>query len=160
MIERQYPPFGSIPSLVTGDRELRVNGRALGLLSGIFALPTGVFTHFWTATSDPELSGATYAFQRLDSASAPADLKVVARIDDSAEIMPANLVSGGGGQDETGADARTFLLWFPLDVAEVRDSVQVTVSWPPAGWEASLQLPADALSAAAARSGQLPGAGQ
>jgi hypothetical protein len=158
--ERQYPPFGYVPSLVAGDRELRVNGRALGLLSGFFALPTGLFVHLWTATSDPELSGATYAFQRLDSAPATADLKVIARIDDSTDIMPANLVSGGGGQDETGADARTFLLWFPLDVTEVRDSVRVTVSWQPAGWEASLRLPADVLSAAAARSGQLPGAGE
>jgi hypothetical protein len=158
VIERQYPPFGCIPSLVAGDRELRVNGRALGLLSGVLALPTGFFVHFWTATSDPELSGATYAFQRLDSSTAPADLEVVARVDDSADTVSANLVSGGGGQDETGADARTFLLWFPLDVTDVRDSVRVTVSWPPAGWEESLRLSAHALSAAAARSGQLPSA--
>jgi hypothetical protein len=43
VIERQYPSFGCIPSLVEGDRELRVNGRTLGLLSGILALPTGLF---------------------------------------------------------------------------------------------------------------------
>jgi hypothetical protein len=152
--ERQYPPFGQIPGLVAGDHELRVNGRALGLLSCVLALPTGILASLWTATSDAELSGATYAFERLDTDAAPTDLRVVAQIDDRDDIVPASLLDGGGGQDEAGTDARTFLLWFPLDVTGVRNRVRVTLSWPTAGWEASLELPASAVSAAAARSAQ------
>jgi hypothetical protein len=152
--ERQYPPFGQIPGLVGGDHELRVNGRAQGLLSGVLALPSGILASLWTATGDAELSGATFAFERLGEEPAPADLRVVARADDGAAV-PASLVSGGGGQDD-GTDARTYLLWFPLDVATVTDSVQVTLSWPTAGWLASLSLPASAVIAAAARSERPP----
>lgn len=154
-MERQYPPFGHVPSLIAGDHELRVSGRALGVLSGVFAQSTGILAHLWTATIDAELSGATYAFERLAGSPAPADLQIVAQIDDSTEAVPASLVAGGGGRDETGADARAFLLWFPLDPAGVLASVRLTLSWPAAGWEASLKLSSDVIRAAVARSGEL-----
>lgn len=53
MPERQYPPRGQLPSLISGDHELRLEGRARGVLSGVSALPEGVLAHLWTVTWPP-----------------------------------------------------------------------------------------------------------
>lgn len=156
MVERQYPPFGQVPSLVEGDHELRLNGPALGALSGVFALPTGILAHLWTVSASPDLAGARYAFERLDTAVDTTDLQVIARVDGSTDAVPANLVSSHGGRDEAGRDARTFQLWFPLPVQAVHETVRLALTWPAASWEAALDLPAAAVIAAASRAAPPP----
>lgn len=99
-MERQYPPFGSVPGPVFGAYQLRYAGKALVVsLDSFAALDSGLLALLRLVTTKPELFDATFGFERMT----PTDdtqLELSAWLDTAtATKVDAHLASGHHGTD-------------------------------------------------------------
>lgn len=133
-MERQRAPFGEIPALVPGDHQLLVRtDRTVVQLAGFFALPSGVLATLRATTTAPDLIGVEVGFEQHNPTGGPDHLTVTADIPSRPDVsISANLAKGGGGHDN-GVHARSYTMWFPVDVDSVPDVVRFTIAWPEAG---------------------------
>ena len=136
-MERQYPPFGIVPAPLAGD--LQVLGRAdhtAVSLAGFFAVPEGVLATLFVVTSAADLQGSRFAFEELDGPVRAGGLEVWAEWAEPGSLAavrgPAHLASGGGGADG-GVDARSYVVWFPVDIPALRSDLAFSMRWDQAG---------------------------
>jgi hypothetical protein len=156
-MERLYPPFGQIPGLVFGDVELTTTTATTAVsVAGVFAGPDGITVTLRTATRDPSLRGVEFSFEGHDQPGGHLYIGLVSATQPGSEPIAANLIAGGRGEDD-GLDARSYTLWFPVDVSNLDEDASLVLRWPEAKIDGlALPLRRDRLQDAAKRAKTLP----